>query len=419
VKGRMTKKGYKVSIYLLFIAVILPMIFFASAPCCPPTTEAAAANSIYALGYGSNFNTDIPGLYKLENLPEADRQNEVEITAQLFYHKGQVSMYLPAGEEIAIKSTTELLVGTTIRTGSTGMAEIRWPDGSTILIAENTELTIHEARGIVLKKDSQIALCSVQLLLAAVSNNPEPSSSIDLSYLRLELARGTIYGSLVSLKGDISSGAQYPEDSYFESLIRDNPGDRVRVEVDMPWGVAGIRGTIWMNRVEANLELTSVLTGEVRITANDKEVTVKPGQFTQVNSPESQPIIPADMPVSEQIRWQKGAFWIDQVITSEKLVQQEVLDQVLNASEDQVNFNGQNDKIPGQSGSAPGQSGTAPGLGSTAPGLSDSTPGQNGSAPGLSGTAPGLSDSTPGQSSSAPGQGGSSPGNSDNAPDRN
>jgi hypothetical protein len=423
VKGNMIMVSKKAGLFVLLVAFILPLFLLITSAGHMPTSEAAMATSYYQHGKTFNFEVGSPGLYTLTSRAGSESVTTVSITGQLLYHKGQVSLHLPDGTELTVIETTDIEAGTRISTGPAGMAEIRWPDGSTIMIAENTEVTVTEALGFVRQEQNEkIALSQELLPLQNELLDSDDQAGVEIASLQLKLETGTIYGSLIPLSEELKE----LNEGLVENPYVRNPEHDHRVVVDMPWGVAGIRGTVWMNKVEDGLEVTSVMTGIVVVSAGGDKVSVKPGEYTAIKGFGQKPALPAKMPFREMKQWQQVSAWVNQVVASERDVQQEVVDQVLSATEKATQAPGQSGTAPGLSGTTPGLSGTTPGLSGTTPGQSGTAPGQSGSAPGnsgnapgLSGTTPGLSGTTPGQSGTAPGQSGSAPGNSGNAPGQN
>jgi hypothetical protein len=413
VKGKMIMVNKKAGLFVLLVAFILPLLSLITPAGHTSTSEAAMATSYYQHGKTFNFEVGLPGLYTLTSREDSESVTTVNITGQLLYHKGQVSLLLPEGTELTIVETTDVEAGAKICTGPAGMAEIRWPDGSTIMIAENTEVTVTEALGFVRQEQNDDkALLHELLPLHGEFSDGDDQAGIEIASLKLKLETGTIYGSLILLSEELKE----QKEVLIENPSVRNPEHDHRVIVDMPWGVAGIRGTVWMNKVESGLEVTSVMTGVVLVSAGGDKVSVKPGQFTAVKGSGQKPSLPAKMPFREMKQWQQVSAWVDQVISSERDVQQEVVDQVLNATEKAAQAPGQSGITPGQSGSTPGQSGITPGQSGSTPGQSGITPGQSGSAPGQSGSAPGQSGTTPGQSGATPGQSGTTPGQSGSTP---
>jgi hypothetical protein len=403
----------KAGLFVLLVAFILPLFLLITSAGHMPTSEAAMATSYYQHGKTFNFEVGSPGLYTLTSRAGSESVTTVSITGQLLYHKGQVSLHLPDGTELTVIETTDIEAGTRISTGPAGMAEIRWPDGSTIMIAENTEVTVTEALGFVRQEQNEkIALSQELLPLQNELLDSDDQAGVEIASLQLKLETGTIYGSLIPLSEELKE----LNEGLVENPYVRNPEHDHRVVVDMPWGVAGIRGTVWMNKVEDGLEVTSVMTGIVVVSAGGDKVSVKPGEYTAIKGFGQKPALPAKMPFREMKQWQQVSAWVNQVVASERDVQQEVVDQVLSATEKATQAPGQSGTAPGLSGTTPGLSGTTPGQSGTTPGQSGSTPGQSGSTPGQSGSTPGQSGSTPGQSGSTPGQSGSTPGQSGSTP---
>lgn len=80
----------------------------------------------------------------------------------------------------------------------------------------------------------------------------------------------------------------------------------------MPWGVAGIRGTFWMNEVTATRQSTSVLDGRAEVTAAGRTVTVEPGQSAAITAPTAAPTPPAPMTAEERQAWTGARDWVEQ-----------------------------------------------------------------------------------------------------------
>ena len=311
----------------------------------------------------------------------------VELPAKAVALQGDVYLLHGAEKELLSEEGAVVQAGVTLETGPDGLAELFWPDGSSILISHDTELRIEQALGSISGSYLENGLQALEM-------------ETRIEYVRLVLTKGTIYGFLV------------PTDEVDEESDKSGFEEPVRVEVDMPWGVAGIRGTVWMNSLELNREITSVLTGSVQVTSAGVTVAVEPGQSVHISSKETPPGKPFMMQPDDLNAWQNAGEWVEKVISFEKNVQHDLI-KSLNLSNGANNDNDSNEGKP----DSPGQGGSAPGHTGDTPGLSGNTPGQNGSEPpGLSGNTPGLSGDTPGLSGSAPGQTGNTPGLSGNTP---
>jgi len=334
--------------------------------------------------------------------------------------RGEVILHSPTGKQHVVLDQPAVKLGSIIITGPDSMAELNWSDGSSILIGADTRLA-------VVNSQEKVLDCAInsqgdidKLSILGPNASADNYNELQLHQVRLILQKGTIYGELVPLEQD--------EDE--EEFGPVNPDNKVRMEIEMPWGVAGIRGTVWMNAVKEDREITTVLSGEVTVTAAGVSVLVKPGQAAQVVGEKSKPDKPSEMMPDEFENWRDAREWLNKVVPAEDSRVQEVIEkleknsnnngsssnQPETDSEQSDNTPGQSGDTPDQSGDTPGQSGDAPGQSGDTPGQSGDAPGQSGDTPGQSGDAPGQSGDTPGQSGDAPGQSGDTPGQSGNAP---
>ena len=318
-------------------------------------------------------------------------QVETELTPSLTTIRGEVILHSPTGKQTVVFDNPAVKTGSRITTGPDGEAKLTWPDGSSIMIEPDTELLIKETKGMFAVSES------------FSGNNSKDVSDIELYFVSLVLEQGKIFGSLV------------PKDQDVKELLVDSD-QKVRMEVEMPWGVAGIRGTIWMNALEEDREVTSVLSGSVEVSSAGVSVLVKPGQLVSVDAETAKPGEPVDMDMDELDKWRNARSWVGDVKSSEANPSSAVFDRLENLPEKNNGSVNQGESAPGSSEEAPGQTGSAPGLSGDTPGQSGNVPGKGATAPGQSGSTPGLSGNTPGQSGSAPGQSGSAPGNSGSAP---
>jgi len=251
-------------------------------------------------------------------------QNRVSLTGTLV-PKGQVQIQRANGSIIDVTSASPCSQGDTIVTGSNGTAELNFPDGSGLKIKENTRLVIKEAQG-----------CTY------ITHNGKPGTKVDM--LAIELPQGEILGALASTyhnstnsdteqeKATVSmiqskhrllaslnqssvmaAGTKNAEVPWYQNASQ----KKVRVKVDMPWGVAAIRGTFWQNLVNANGSgSTNVLIGECAVTAGGQSVTLSPGQSTGsigFGNPPSPPV-----PMSQQMQqmWNVNYSWFQQTINN-------------------------------------------------------------------------------------------------------
>ncbi len=209
--------------------------------------------------------TKDPGLYtkNLEGSLE-EVKGEVQVTQN--------------GKTTTAKSNTRVYVGDTIITGAGSSARLTYPDGSSMLIDEKTEMNIKESRGReYIKMDG--------------------SANTAVEYLNLDVKKGTVFGAvatkreaqdkvqaqsrrplLASLDGfGLLAAAPAKQDMPWYNTAQTK---KVKVKVDMPWGVAAVRGTFL--RVTVNPDGTcnvSCLTGTIDVSGNSGgSVTLGGGQ---------------------------------------------------------------------------------------------------------------------------------------------
>lgn len=211
---------------------------------------------------------------------------------------------------------TKIVDGDIIYTGSDGEAEIVFPDGSGILIKENTHLIVKETKG----RDY-------------MSSGGKPNTAVE--WLRLELKKGKLFGALASryhggqvkneqigLKG-VTGYPRVASLHFQPGKTAAVPGGasppwwqtaqnkRVKVKVDMPWGVASVRGTFWQAVVEeSGRSRTTVLTGEAEVAAAGQGVLLSDGQSTEIISPIAPPLSPTTMSLQDKREWLEVKEWV-------------------------------------------------------------------------------------------------------------
>ena len=143
----------------------------------------------------------------------------------------------------AMTNNGTLAEGDTLRTGAESSARITYPDGSSTLLEANGEIYVKVSSGrSYIKKDGAIG------------------TAVDL--LNVDLKKGTLFGALATKhEGSTEGGEQdqalrktttlaaLPSFRYLAEADKGSPwyktadNKKVKVKVDMPWGVAAVRGT--------------------------------------------------------------------------------------------------------------------------------------------------------------------------------
>jgi len=265
--------------------------------------------------------------------------------------RGEVILHSPTGKQHVVLDQPAVKLGSIIITGPDSMAELNWSDGSSILIGADTRLA-------VVNSQEKVLDCAInsqgdidKLSILGPNASADNYNELQLHQVRLILQKGTIYGELVPLEQD--------EDE--EEFGPVNPDNKVRMEIEMPWGVAGIRGTVWMNAVKEDREITTVLSGEVTVTAAGVSVLVKPGQAAQVVGEKSKPDKPSEMMPDEFENWRDAREWLNKVVPAEDSRVQEVIEKLEKNSNNNGSSSNQPETDSEQSDNTPGQSGDAPG----------------------------------------------------------
>jgi len=287
-----------VSLLLINAVVPLMAINHTNAPATSETHFSPVNHSYLGLFYRANsiFIKDADVCYSVPGL--------------LIPLEGVVSLRNKENKQIDICSRVEVSPGTTIITGPTGSAELRWPDGTVVLIAPETELYLAKSCGVTtyLLSEDDIEQKSPKFLAGDELNLVTTFLMKDII---VHLPRGLIYGVMVPTK-ERHMGNEYPEslshelDSISEG-VKEQP---VRVKVNMPWGVAGVRGTIWMNLVENSREITTVITGSVQLYSGEAGVLIEPGYYSGVEEKRGIPFAPQIMTSIEEEYWLRIKEWL-------------------------------------------------------------------------------------------------------------
>ncbi len=265
---------------------------------------------------------------------------QTQLTGQLVVIEGKVSVTQAGSTSVVGKGDSiEVAAGDTIKTGPNTVTELSFPDGSGLRIEENTELTVKESRGRSYIK-------------------PDGSPGISVDWLNIDVKEGKLFGALASkydkqekaqdAMANTSNLTKYPlvaainghglkdilvNKLKYHILAAENAdagtvtgkgneslpwwevteNKRVRVEVDMPWSVAAIRGTFWGNIVESSGQSsTSLLVGEGEVTSGGETVPLGAGQRTATTEPNTPPDDPAPMTDQDRQDWAQAGDWAQQ-----------------------------------------------------------------------------------------------------------
>lgn len=242
------------------------------------------------------------------------------LSGRLTVKKGDVTITGSDGIAKKVTGETRVAAGVIINTGDKTQAEISYDDGSGIQLEANTEIRVDKSIGYnYMKKDG--------------------SSGVAVDQLEVKLKQGRIFGALASkydmeatppatepkktggISDKLSKLASLKDLGHLLLAANDQPQPwyktaetkKVRVKVDMPWGIAAIRGTFWGNSVSPSGESsTSVIIGNAEVTSGGQTVPVAASQSTVVAASNAPPAPPAALTAAEQQAWVAVASWVNE-----------------------------------------------------------------------------------------------------------
>ncbi|MGE5391369.1 MAG: Ig-like domain-containing protein [Deltaproteobacteria bacterium] len=197
---------------------------------------------------------------------------------------GKVDL-IRAGKTESLKDNAKIRAGDIIKTGNSASVRISYPDGSSNLITADSEIKIKISAGrYYIKQDG--------------------GQGIAVDELKMEMPRGTIYGSLATKykeEKDTAGGldkrlaaldsfnflaaAGSQDNNTGSPWYKTAQKKKVKVTVDMPWGIAGIRGTnIKISCKDGKCEV-ACLNGNASLsgTGGSGQVDITGGQRSEVN----------------------------------------------------------------------------------------------------------------------------------------
>jgi alpha-tubulin suppressor-like RCC1 family protein len=253
---------------------------------------------------------------------------ETSLSNRLTVNTGPVTVVRTGGTTSeAVTGSTELHPGDTVNTGSSGQADITFPDGTGLRLEGGSQFTLKEARG-----------------RSYIKPDGTPGTAVE--WLALDLKNGKMFGALATNAGTSdnvsnnkgSSDNAAGEKAAFaqartmslgnlsENLVRtaaaaakplpwwqQSGTKRTKVKIDMPTGVAAIRGTFWENKVNPDGSFdTTLLTGSAEITAGGQTVDLSGGQRTEVTAAGAPPAPPAPMSTEDKKEWVALKTWVQE-----------------------------------------------------------------------------------------------------------
>ena len=240
----------------------------------------------------------------------------VDLAGILSVKKGKVNVIMGNGSLQEVTDPMKVGAGAKITTSPGSQAEFVFDDGSGMIIEENTEIEITQSKGLTYIHKNGASGVMIDKFVVTLTKG----KIFGALATRYEKSQGADSGSKIGLKGAIKlASIQLPGD-LGDALLADNSvpwwqepySERERVVVDMPWGVAGIRGTIWANQVTGTSQSTSLITGSAVVTSGGQTVSVTAGQSTSISSPSAPPAPPAPMSPNESQAWAQVTTWVQE-----------------------------------------------------------------------------------------------------------
>lgn len=212
-----------------------------------------------------------------------------------------------------VSGTVSIQNGDIIATSAGAEAQLNYPDGSGFLIKGNTGFTVKETQGReYIKKDG--------------------SPGIAVDWLLVDLKKGNVFGALadnpnvqkVAEKKNAAAGEHLLAglSNGLELIAANDKGlpwyktansKKVKVKVDMPYGVVAVRGSFWNNSVSDDGCNTSLLEGELDLIAGGQTQSLLPGQSSGASSSNPLPAPPTPMTAAQVNAWVQQASWLQNV----------------------------------------------------------------------------------------------------------
>ncbi len=244
--------------------------------------------------------------------------SQAALVGKLNVKSGTVTVQSGSQEAKTVSGSSVIAAGDTITADKNAEADITYGDGSGLLLKGESQLIVKEARGRSYIKADGSAGIAIDWLLVDMKQGQlfgalATSSQVQESTASTEKKTTSYLGGklLASLTGrDMIAAA--PASSEAQVWYETSKTKKVKVKVDMPWGVAAIRGTFWNNMVNANgTGSTSILTGSGEVTAGGQTVSLSAMQATQVTAAGAAPVAAQTMTATQMSAWSQVATWAE------------------------------------------------------------------------------------------------------------
>jgi hypothetical protein len=221
-----------------------------------------------------------------------------------------------------------------VNTGASGLADITFPDGTGLRLEKNSQFVLKEARGRTYIKPDGTPGTALEwlavdlksgkmfgaLATGAEANNNSNNTGSSGKTAGVQ-ARAMDLGNLSENLVRTAAAAAKPLPWWQQSGVK-----RTKVKVDMPTGVAAIRGTFWDNKVNPDGSfVTTLLTGSAEITAGGQTVDLNAGQRTEVAASGAPPAPPAPLTTEDKKEWVAQKEWAQERAQEIKAKQEQEL----------------------------------------------------------------------------------------------
>ncbi len=237
-----------------------------------------------------------------------------ELKGKLVVESGEIILKR-AGQSRKIEKSEIIVKGDIIESGSGGSAVINYPDGSSILMKENSVISIIDSRG-----------------RSYIMKDGSPSVAVD--WLNYKIDKGLVFTALATIAAE--PGQEKAEENkttglttllaagdssrYIAAAEQSIPPwyktaqqKKVKVKVDMPYGVAAVRGTIIMISIGSDGRCNvSCLSGNAELSGGGGTVNLTGGQSSGFNQSGAPPQPPGPMTLQQQQLFQNVQQWIQQ-----------------------------------------------------------------------------------------------------------
>ncbi|MHB9093561.1 MAG: S-layer homology domain-containing protein [Eubacteriales bacterium] len=250
---------------------------------------------------------------------------ETSLTNKLKVIKGTVTVTRADGKAPeTIKDSTEIKLGDAINVGSASSAELVFPDGTGLRLEENTDFKLKEAKGRSYMK-------------------PDGTPGTSVEWLAVDLKVGKVFGALATRAETAGSeqAAETPQAGtagFGRTRVTTAAAStvlpwwkvaktkRTKVKIDMPTGVAAIRGTFWETVVTPFGTISfNTLTGEATLTAGGRTTTLAGEQRTEVTEAGAPPTPPAPLTTEDKQNWVALKEWAQERANEIQAVQEQEL----------------------------------------------------------------------------------------------